>query len=130
MSLIVIVIVAALVFSACALVDKLFAAKFRGKAQHRSGMAVRVSKQYGIFGVVLSVLGVLAMGVGITGGMVLMICGLVVFIMGISLAIYYLTHGVFYDGESFLLASFRKKDRSTDMIRSWSKSCSLCRAAM
>lgn len=111
MSLIFIVIVAALVFCACALVDKLFAAKFRGKAQHRSGMAVRVSKQYGVFGVALSILGVLAIGVGITGGMALMICGLVVFIMGICLSIYYLTHGIFYDGESFLVASFRKKDR-------------------
>lgn len=111
MSLIFIIIVAALVFSACALVDRLFTAKFRGKAQHRSGMAVRVSKQYGVFGVALSVLGVLAIGVGITGGMALMICGLVVFIMGICLAVYYLTHGIFYDGESFLVASFRKKDQ-------------------
>ena len=27
------------------------------------------------------------------------------------LSVYYLTHGIFYDGESFLVASFRKEDR-------------------
>ena len=111
LSLIAILVIAALVFGLCYLTDKVFTAKFRSKAQHRSGMAVRVSKQYGVFGVALSVLGVLAIGVGISGGIALMIGGVVVLIMGICLAVYYLTHGIFYDGESFLVASFRKKDR-------------------
>ena len=111
MSLISTVVIAALVFGSCYLIDKLFTAKFRSTAQHRSGMAVRVNKRYGVFGVGLSVLGVLAIGVGITGGVALMIGGAVVLIMGICLAVYYLTHGIFYDGESFLLASFRKEDR-------------------
>ena len=104
-------VIAALVFGLCYLVDKVFTAKFRSKAQHRSGMAVRVSKQYGVFGVALSVLGILAVGVGVQGGLALMIGGMVVLIMGICLGVYYLTHGIFYDGESFLVASFRKKDR-------------------
>ena len=104
-------VIAALVFGLCYLVDKVFTAKFRSEAQHRSGMAVRVNKQYGVFGVALSVLGVLAVGVGVRGSIALMIGGVVVLIMGICLAVYYLTHGIFYDGESFLLASFRKKDR-------------------
>ena len=111
MSLISTLVIAALVFGFCYLIDKLFTAKFRSTAQHRSGMAVRVNKRYGVFGVGLSVLGVLAIGVGITGGKALIIGGVVVLIMGICLAIYYLTHGIFYDGESFLLTSFRKKDR-------------------
>lgn len=111
MSLISTLVIAALVFGFCYLIDKLFTAKFRSTAQHRSGMAVRVNKRYGVFGVGLSVLGVLAIGVGITGGIALIIGGIVVLIMGICLSIYYLTHGIFYDGESFLLASFRKKDR-------------------
>lgn len=104
-------VIAALVFGLCYLVDKVFTASFRSKAQHRSGLAVRVSKQYGVFGVALSVLGILSIGVGIGGGKVLMIGGILVLIMGICLAIYYLTHGIFYDGESFLVSSFRKKDR-------------------
>lgn len=111
MSLISTLVIAALVFGFCYLIDKLFTAKFRSTAQHRSGMAVRVNKRYGVFGVGLSVLGVLAIGVGITGGIALIIGGIVVLIMGICLSVYYLTHGIFYDGESFLLASFRKKDR-------------------
>ena len=111
MSLISTLVIAALVFGFCYLIDKLFTAKFRSTAQHRSGMAVRVNKRYGVFGVGLSVLGVLAIGVGITGATALIIGGAVVLIMGICLSVYYLTHGIFYDGESFLLASFRKKDR-------------------
>lgn len=111
MSLIATVIVAALVFGLCYLVDKGFTAKFRNRAQHRSGLAVRVSKRYGVFGISLSVLGVLAIGVGITGSKALMIGGILVLIMGICLAVYYLTHGIFYDGETFLITSFRKADR-------------------
>ena len=111
MSLIATVIVAALVFGLCYLVDKGFSAKFRSQAQHRSGLAVRVNKRYGVFGISLSVLGVLAIGVGITGSKALIIGGILVLIMGICLAVYYLTHGIFYDGETFLIASFRKADR-------------------
>lgn len=111
MSLISILFVAALVFGLCYLVDKAFTAKFRSTAQHRSGLAVRVNKRYGVFGIGLSVLGVLAIGVGITGGTALIIGGAVVLFMGIGLSVYYLTHGIFYDGESFLLTSFRRKDR-------------------
>ena len=111
MSLISTLVIAALVFGFCYLIDKLFTAKFRSTAQHRSGMAVRVNKRYGVFGVGLSVLGVLSIGVGITGGKALIFGGIAVLVMGICLAVYYLTHGIFYDGESFLLTSFHKKDR-------------------
>lgn len=112
MSMISTLLVAALVFGLCYLIDKLFTAKFRSKAQHRSGLAVRVNKRYGVFGVALSVLGVLAIGVGVTGGKALMIGGGIVLIMGICLAVYYLTHGIFYDGDSFLVSTFLKKDRT------------------
>ena len=112
MSMISTLLIAALVFGLCYLIDKLFTAKFRSKAQHRSGLAVRVNKRYGVFGVALSVLGVLAIGVGVTGGKALMIGGGIVLIMGICLAVYYLTHGIFYDGDSFLVSTFLKKDRT------------------
>lgn len=101
----------AVVFAVCYLVDKTFAKLFRSKAQHRSGMAVRVSKQYGIFGVGLSILGVLSIGLGIANGIALAIGGILVLAMGLCLAIYYLSHGIFYDGETFLVSSFRQKDR-------------------
>ena len=41
---------------------------------------------------------------------VLIVGGLIVFAMGIFLAVYYLSFGIFYDGESFLMSRFGKKD--------------------
>ena len=60
-----ILIVAAVVFFLCWVVDKLFSRLFRSKAQQRSGMAVRANKRYGVFGVILSVLGILGIVAGI-----------------------------------------------------------------
>ena len=105
-----IVLVAAVIFGLCYLVDKTFAKLFRSKAQHRSGMAVRANKRYGIFGVVLTVLGIMAVCVGITDGPVLIWGGVIVLLMGIALAVYYLSFGIFYDSDSILLQRFGRKD--------------------
>ena len=105
-----ILLVAAVIFGICYLVDKTFSKLFRSKAQHRSGMAVRANKRYGVFGVVLTVLGILAVCVGVTDGPVLIWGGIFVLLMGIALAVYYLSFGIFYDGESLLLQRFGKKD--------------------
>ena len=108
--LIPIALVAAVIFGICYLVDKTFSKLFRSKAQHRSGMAVRANKRYGLFGVVLTILGILAICVGVTDGPVLLWGGVIVLLMGIALAVYYLSFGIFYDGESLLLQRFGKKD--------------------
>ena len=105
-----ILIIAAVIFGICYTVDKAFTKAFRSKAQHRSGKAVRASKRYGVFGVVLTVLGIMAVCIGITDGPVLIWGGLFVLLMGICLAVYYLSFGLFYDGESILLSRFGKKD--------------------
>ena len=110
MTFFLILLIAAAVFGLCFAVDKAFAKLFRSKAQHRSGMAVRANKRYGLFGVILSVLGVMAICVGISDGSVLLWGGIIVLLMGICLAVYYLIFGVFYDGETFLLSRFGKKD--------------------
>ena len=110
MQILPILIVAALVFGLCYLVDKTFSRLFRSKAQHMSGKAVRLSKRYGIFGVILAVLGIMAIVVGTTDGPVLLWGGVIVLLMGIALAVYYLSFGIFYDGESFLQSRFGKKD--------------------
>ena len=110
MTFFLILLIAAAVFGLCFAVDKAFAKLFRSKAQHRSGMAVRANKRYGLFGVVLSVLGVMAICVGISDGSVLLWGGIIVLLMGICLAVYYLSFGVFYDGETFLLSRFGKKE--------------------
>ena len=107
--LIPIALIAAVIFGICYLVDKTFAKLFRSKAQHRSGKAVRANKRYGVFGVILIVLGIMAICVGTTDGPVLIWGGVFVLLMGISLAVYYLSFGIFYDGESLLLQRFGKK---------------------
>ena len=103
-------LVAAAVFGVCYLVDKGFAKLFRSKAQHHSGMAVRANKRYGVFGVILTVLGIMAVITGLTDGVVLLWGGALVLVVGICLAIYYLSFGIFYDGETFLYSRFGKKD--------------------
>ncbi len=111
MQAIVIFIIAALVFAVCWGVDKLFIRLFRSKAQHRSGLAVRSSKRYGLFGVIFTVLGILGIFSGTGGDKILLYAGIVVMLMGIALAVHYLSFGIFYDGESFLLSRFGRKDR-------------------
>lgn len=110
MQIIPILVVAAMVFGICYLVDKTFTKAFRSKAQHMSGKAVRLSKRYGIFGVIFSVLGIMAIVIGSNEEPVLLWGGVVVLLMGISLAVYYLSFGIFYDGETFLQSRFGKKD--------------------
>ena len=105
-----ILIVAAAVFGICYLVDKAFTKAFRSKAQHMSGKAVRLTKRYGVFGVIFSVLGIMAIVIGISDGPVLVWGGVFVLVMGIALAVYYLSFGIFYDGETFLQSRFGKKD--------------------
>ena len=111
MNFIAIAIIAAAIFGVCYGVDKLFSALFRSKAQHRSGMAVRAAKRYGIFGVILTVIGILGIVAGTGSDKVLLVGGIIVALMGIACAVYYLSFGVFYDGETFLVSSFGKKNR-------------------
>lgn len=111
MTAIAILFFAAIFFGICYAVDKAFTKAFRSRAQHRSGLAVRASKRYGVFGVAFSVVGVLAVTVGITDGPVLLWGGLVVLIMGVCLAVHYLTYCIFYDGETFLVTRFCRKSR-------------------
>ena len=82
MEFIAILLAAAMIFGVCWLVDKGFAKAFRSKAQHRSGLAVRANKQYGVFGVVLIVLGILGICVGIADSWLLLCGAVVVLLMG------------------------------------------------
>lgn len=111
MQLVLTFLIAALVFGVCRLIDVGFTKLFRSKAQHMSGLAVRASKRYGVFGVALAVIG----AIGITfdfSDLPMCIGGVIVLLMGLGLAAYYLTFGVFYDGESFLYSRLGKKDET------------------
>ena len=103
------IIVAALTFGVCILVDKLFRKTFRGKAQHISGLSVRMNKRYATIGVILVVLGISSIFAGLGGTLILLIGGPIVLLMGAGLIVYYLTFGVFYDADGFVLTTFGKR---------------------
>jgi len=104
-----ILLVAAVVFGLCFLVDKGFTRLFRGKSQHQSGLSVRLNKKIGAFGVILMVLGVAAILVGLSESWVMSAGGGVVILLGIVMVVYYMTYGIFYDEDGFVYTTFGKK---------------------
>ena len=110
MEYVLIIVLAAAVFGACYLVDKGFTALFRGKAQHKSGLAVRANKRYALIGLILAVLGAVALMRGIQENALLLAGGIAVALLGLGLIGYYLSFGVFYDEDSLLLTGMFKKD--------------------
>ena len=103
------ILVAAAVFGICFAVDKGFTKSFRNQAQHKTGLSVRLSKRYAVFGLFLTVIGILAVCVGLTDESVLLWGGVIVLLMGLGLVTYYMTFGIFYDADSFILTTFGKK---------------------
>lgn len=99
-------------FLLCFLVDKGFGKLFRSRPQHKSGKAVRLGKFYSLGGLILSLLGIMALITGISASVLLAVGGAVVLATGIFLIVFYLSFGVFYDDESFVTASFGKRSRS------------------
>ena len=102
-------IIAALAFGVCYLLDKGFTKLFRDKAQHKTGLSVRLSKHYALFGIFLSLLGVCGLMAGIGTGAGMLILSLTVLLMGAALITYYMTFGIYYDADSFILTTFGKK---------------------
>ena len=112
MEAIVWIVTAAVVFALCRLVDKGFQKLFRNKAEHLSGLAVRVNKRYGVFGIILSAIGIAAMVSGSGSDKVLLWGGLIVLVLGVSFAVHYLSFGIFYGEDSFLVSSLGRKSDS------------------
>lgn len=109
MEFIILILVAALVFGVCFLVDKGFKRVFRNQQQHHSGLAVRLSKRYGSIGLLVAVLGLVGLFYGLTDGALMIVCGTILIVAGIALVAYYMTFGVFYDEDAFVYTSFGKK---------------------
>ena len=109
MEYIAVLIVAALTFGVCFLFDKGFEKFFRNKPQHISGLSVRVNKRYAAFGAILFVLGLAAIFAGLSGTWLLLAGGVLILVIGICLFVYYVTFGIFYDADSFVLTTFGKK---------------------
>lgn len=109
MGFVAIILIAAVTFGICFLFDKGFTKIFRGQVQHMSGLSVRLNKKYATFGIVLAALGVAAIFAGINGQTALLFGGIIVVLIGIALIIYYVTFGVFYDEDGFVLTTFGKR---------------------
>ena len=108
MDYVIILLVAAVTFGLCFLVDKGVAKLQQKQVQRHSGKAVRLSKKYGSIGLILVVLGIAAMLYG--GTWLIYAAAVLVMLVGAGLAIAYLTHGIYYDADGFLVTSFGKKD--------------------
>lgn len=113
MDLLFILIFAAVIFAACYVVDLLFKRTFRNKKQHQSGKAVHLMKRYGVFGILLVVLSIAAFFGWLNGmGWIMAAGGGLIGVVGVGLIIYYLTFGIYYDDDGFLLAAFGKKNQT------------------
>ena len=109
MEYVIVILVAAVIFGGCYLVDRAFTKLFRSKAQHMSGLAVRVSKRYGSFGLIFVIIGISAVFAGAGEGWALLCGGILVALLGAGLVTHYLTFGIFYDEDSFLVSKFGRK---------------------
>ena len=100
-------LVIAATFGVMFALDKGLTKLFRSRDQHRSGTAVRLKKHYGILSLALMALGALGIVTYFTDkSLTLLLGGVLILPGGALLGLYYLTHGIFYDDESFLYVSF------------------------
>ena len=111
MEFIPLLVFAGIVFGICFLADRLFRKLFRSKVQHSSGLAVRANKRTGTFGIILVMLGLMAVLYN-QSNLPLLIGGIVILLTGAGLGIHYLSFGIFYDDDSFLCTGLFKKSRT------------------
>lgn len=109
MEWIALLILMAMIFGIIYLIDKGFSRLFRGTRQHASGLSLRLNKRYCSFGLVLSVLGIASIFAYESQGTIMLIAGAVILTVGIGMIVYYMTFGVFYDADGFVLTTFGKK---------------------
>ena len=102
-------ILAAAVFGLCFAVDKGFSKIFRSRKEHKSGLAVKPGKRTAAVGVFVALLGVAGLLSGFSGAAMAIGSGMIV-LLGAVLIGYYLSYGIYYDDETFLVAAFGKRD--------------------
>ena len=109
MGIVSVIVVIGIVFGLCYLVDKGFTKIFRGTVQHQSGKSVRLNKRYGSVGIIMFALGLAATFMGMNAkDWPLMGGGCILVVMGIALVVYYMSFGIYYDEDSFVLSRFGK----------------------
>lgn len=106
-----IALIGAATVGVCFLVDKVFTGIFRSKAQHKTGLSVRLSQHYGGAGLILMLLGILAIFNGWKVSTLLLVGGCLIIVMGAGLIVYYMSFGIYYDADSFILTTFGQKSQ-------------------
>ena len=115
MEYILIILTAGVVIGLCFLVDFLFKKLFRSQAQHMSGLAVRLHKRYGTFGLLMIILGIAAIIAGVnseTARWIFIAGGSLIVLVGGFLVVYYLSTGIFYDDDGFICTGLTKKKKT------------------
>lgn len=105
-------ILAALVFGACFALDKGFTRLFRNRKEHKSGLAVKPGKRTATLGLFLALLGVAGVLGGISSGTAMLVMSVIMLLLGAVLVAYYLSYGIYYDRETFLVCAFGKQKRT------------------
>ena len=106
------ILIIAATFGVMFLLDKGLTKLFRSRDQHHSGTAVRLKKHFGILSLALMGLGLLGIATYFTDrSLALLVGSLLILPGGAVLGLYYLTHGIFYDDDSFLYVSFGRNAR-------------------
>lgn len=103
------IIVMAAVFGICYLVDKGFTKLFRSKAQHTTGLSVRMNKKFASIGLLITVLGAGGAVSGAAGNWLLLAGGCFLFLIGLALVVYYMSVGIYYAVDSFVYSTFGKR---------------------
>ncbi len=103
------ILLAALTFGLCFLADKVFAAIFRSRRQHRSGRQVRLRNRVALWGLGMVLLA--AVCLVFFWGASLFWLGFLLLAMGAGVLYYYLSFGVYYDEQGFLVSGAGKKSR-------------------
>ena len=107
-----VLLIAAVAFGVCFLLDKGFTKLFRGKAEHRSGKSVRLSSRSAAVGLIIALIGVAAVLMGLQSSWIYIAGGTVMIVVGGALVVQYMTFGIFYDEESFVLTTFGKRSQT------------------
>ena len=99
------------VFGVCFLADLLFRKLFRSGSQYRTGKSVRMNRHVGGAGVALLAFGLVAMVFGIGEGWFVIAAGAILVLTGLGLTVYYMSFGVYYGEDDFLLCTFGKRKK-------------------
>lgn len=108
MEILIVLLFCAVIFGVCYLVDKGFTKLFRSQQEHHTGKAVRLNKKYGSIGLIVFVLAI-AVLFNAKDSVLMYIAGAVLLFVGIGLVVYYMTYGIYYDVDTFLVTNFGKK---------------------